>query len=151
MLPGRQPLHYYFCTNLQPEKNSEFKTNWSVLILQAMSFAIHILVNVKIRIFKVKQKQFVGALTFSDHMKFGDILSMESRSISDYMTSILAVVASSSFFIISSIINHHTNPYEFNQVRFYIILCDLSFFYKIMAITSHTNPYEFNQVTFQHM
>ncbi len=113
ILPGRQPLHYYLCTNLQPDKDSQFKQNWPTLILQVVSLSIHIFVNVKIKILNKKQIKSVQQLTFSEQM--------ESQSISDFLTSLLVVVASSSFLITSSIINN-AHPYEFNKVRFYLKL-----------------------------
>ncbi len=121
ILPGRQPLHYYLCTNLQPDQDSQFKQNWPTLILQVVSFSIHIFVNVKIKILNKKQIKSLQHWTFSEQMKLGDILSMESQSISNFLTSLLVVVASSSFIITSSIINN-THPYELNKVRFYLKL-----------------------------
>jgi hypothetical protein len=95
--------------------DSEFKPNWSLLLLQAVSFAIHIFVNVKIKILKVQQKRSANVLTFSDQMKLGDIISMDNRSISDYLTSFLSVTAASSF-VITTTVTSRKNPIEFNKV-----------------------------------
>jgi hypothetical protein len=123
MLPGRQPLQYNLCVNkidFLQLADSEFKPNWSLLLLQAVSFAIHIFVNAKIKILKVQQKRTANVLTFSDQMKFGDIMSMDNRSISDYLTSFLSVSAASSF-VITTTGTSRKNPIEFNKVTVHIV------------------------------
>jgi len=119
LLPGRQPLQYYLCLNLSHSPSSDiFKMNWSFLLLQAISFAIHIFVNVKVKMLKAKQKQSTEILLSQSHqLKLGDLLTMESRSISDYLTSFLCLTASSSVVITTSIINW-INPIQFNKVKF---------------------------------
>jgi hypothetical protein len=102
------------CANL-PLDDLPFKQNWPLLLLLLLSFLIHIFVNVKIKILTVKQKRSSNVPTYSDHLKFGDILSMENRSISDYMTSFLTVAAIS-FFLIS--INSE-NQAVFTKVSFF--------------------------------
>ncbi len=116
MLPGRQPLQYYLCLNLSHSTLSDnFKMNWSFLLLQAISFAIHIFVNVKVKMLKAKQTHSTKILTQSHQLKLGDLLTMESRSISDYLTSFLCLTASSSVVITTSIINW-INPIKLNKV-----------------------------------
>jgi len=118
LLPGRPPLHYYLCSNkidlLQLDK-LPYKLNWPLLSLLAISFAIHIFVNVKVKILKVKQQRSTEALTFSDKLKFGDISSIDNRSISNFLTSFLTVAAPGSFFVSLLVINR-SNPIEFNKV-----------------------------------
>ena len=121
MLPGRQPLQYNLCLNkidFLQLADSEFKPNWSLLLLQAVSFVIHIFVNAKIKILKVQQKRSANVLTFSDQMKFGDNMSIDNRSISDYLTSFLSVTAASSF-VITTTVTSRKNPIEFNKVIFW--------------------------------
>ena len=119
LLPGRPPLHYYLCSNkidLSQLDKLPFKLNWPLLSLLTISFAIHIFVNVKVKIMKVKQQRSIDALTFSDKLKFGDILSMDNRSISDFFTSFMTVGVPCSFFLTLVLINR-VNPIEFNKVR----------------------------------
>jgi hypothetical protein len=98
---------------------SAFKANWLTTIFQIASFAIHIFVNVKIKILKTKQQNSLDALSPSNQLKYGDIWWMDNRSMSDFLTIFLAVAASSLYLIISFVVNHN-NPLEFNQVTIFL-------------------------------
>ena len=126
ILPGRQPVNYYLCTNqsdFSQTDNSSIKLNWSLMLVQILSFAVHVFVNVKIKILTAKQRRSLDVLTVADQQKFGDISLMDSRSISDFLTTFLTVASSSSFIIAVFIVNR-TNPLEFNKVTF----CNILFF-----------------------
>ena len=121
ILPGRQHLQFYLCSNkldFSQLDNSSFKANWLTTIFQIASFAIHIFVNIKIKILKTKQQNSLDALSPSNQLKYGDIWWMDNRSMSDFLTIFLAVAASSLYLIISFVVNHN-NPLEFNQVTIF--------------------------------
>ncbi len=116
MWPGRLPFHYHVCTNLQ-FNDLPFKPNFIFWFQLFASVLIHIFVMVKIKLLKEKQKKSYNVRTFSDHLKLGDISSMDNRSISDYLTSFVTVTAANLLFFTSFIINK-TNPVEFTKVTF---------------------------------
>jgi hypothetical protein len=119
ILPGKPTLQFYLCSNkfeLSQLDKSAFKPNWPLLSLLAFSVAIHIFVNVKIKILKAKQKHSFDVLTFSDQMKLGDIVSIDKQTMSDFLTNFLNVIAASPFFITAFLINQR-NPIEFNKVK----------------------------------
>ena len=120
LLPGRQPLHYHLCTNIQLD-DLEFKPNWSLLILLMISFAIHIFVNVNIKILKAKKQNSYDVINFHDYIKCVDITAIEKQSISDFLTGFLSITASSTLIFASLIINW-INPIEFTKVTFLIFL-----------------------------
>jgi hypothetical protein len=123
---GRHPLHYHLCANL-PLDDLPFKTNWPLTILLILSFAIHIFVNGKIKLLNLKQKQSFDVRTFADHLKFGDISSMDMRSMSDYLTGFVTVAIISLFLISTAHINSE-NPLELTKVIFFALMfCLLNF------------------------
>ncbi len=118
ILPGRQPLQYYLCSNkvdFSQMDDSALKLNWSFLVLQVFSVAIHILAKIRFQIFKVKQQQPVD----TQQIKYSDLLAMKKQSISKIFSSFLSIVVFSSAVITGFIINR-TNPFEFNKVTFLI-------------------------------
>jgi hypothetical protein len=117
MLPGRQSLPCYLCSNNTNFSQLAFKQNWSQQLLLIFSFAIHIFVNVKIKMLRYKQQNSFDVLKCSDHLKLKDIVSMESRTISDYLSSFLTMAISSSLIYPWFFINR-MNPIAYNQATF---------------------------------
>jgi hypothetical protein len=97
--------------------NLPVRVNWPIVLVLIFSFSIHIFVNIKIKLFKVKQKHSSNVLTFPEHLKFGDLTSMDNRTISDFLTNLLTAAAVSTIFMTSLIINR-TNPVELTKVTF---------------------------------
>lgn len=62
-LPGRQPANFYLCSSspgaLNPDDESA-KIHWQFVILQLLSIAVHVFINVKIKLYKVKMNKSVG-------------------------------------------------------------------------------------------
>ena len=128
MLPGRQSLPYYLCSNNTDFSQLAFKQNWSQQLFLIVSIVIHVFVNVKIKMLKLKQQHSFDVLNGSDHLKLVDIVSMESRTISDYLSNFLTIAISSSLIFPWVFINK-MNPIEFNQVTF---SCNL-----LLSLISH--------------
>ena len=65
-LPGRQPANFYLCSSspgaLNPDDESA-KIHWQFVILQLLSIAVHVFINVKIKLYKVKMNKSVGPVT----------------------------------------------------------------------------------------
>ena len=114
ILPGRQPLHYHMCSGLKVIE-PELKQNWTFYFVLAISLTVHIFVNAKIKMMKIKQQHSHDVPTFSDFLKCEDISMMEQQTISDFLTSFLTVIAISIFFVTSFLIKW-TNPLEFAKV-----------------------------------
>ncbi len=114
ILPGRQPLHYHVCSVLRVVE-PELKQNWTLVVTMAITLTIHIFVNAKIKMLKIKQQHSHDVPTFSDFLKCEDISMMEQQTISDFLTSFLTVIAISIFFVTSFLIKW-TNPLEFAKV-----------------------------------
>ncbi len=119
MLPGRQPLHYHLCTNIQLD-NLESKPNWSLVLVLVFSIAVHIFVNISIKILKVKKQNSYDVINFYDYIKCVDITAIEKQSISDFLTSFLSITASSFLITVSFVINW-INPLEFTKVIFFFL------------------------------
>jgi len=86
-----------------------------------ISFAIHIFVNVNIKILKAKKQNSYDVINFHDYIKCVDITAIEKQSISDFLTGFLSITASSTLIFASLIINW-INPIEFTKVTFLIFL-----------------------------
>jgi hypothetical protein len=138
MLPGRQPLHYHLCSSLQLD-DLESKANWSLMLLLIFSLVIHIFVNVKIKILKLKKQKSHDVITFSDHLKSVDITLIDKQSISDFLTSFLSIAASSFLIIVSFIINW-INPLEFTKVTFFCTYTTFSSKLVECTILQHSCP-----------
>jgi hypothetical protein len=128
-LPGRQPLNYYVCSNklkVSLIDEPDFKLNWQLTFLQLFSLFLHVFANVRIKLYKVKQERSVFVISNLDHNKNGDISSIDNRAISDFVTNVLAVLATSSFGITTSLVNW-TSPKMFNVYPYYLIVYFMHF------------------------
>ena len=123
-MPGKQPLHYYLCSQMlklsQLKDASPSKPNWQLTFLMMISFFLHIFANIKIRLYKRKQARSVSIISNSDHAKNSDISSMDNRALSDFVTSMLGVGAAFFFVIATSFINR-IPPKKFNNYPYYLI------------------------------
>ena len=60
LLPGRQPFVYYMC--ISTPKGFDFeklpaKVNWQALVIQFVSIFLHVSIQVKIKLYKIKLKK----------------------------------------------------------------------------------------------
>ena len=92
LLPGRQPMNFYICSGIYPDTNDVtlVKMNHVLIWIQALSVLIHIVVRLKIFVFKLKTSSTnvdkVSCLTSTFLTNF------ENQSLSDFTTNIVMIV-----------------------------------------------------------
>ena len=88
LMPGPQPLHYYFCTGQDPTLpfQQPQKVNG---VLEILSLAVLTIVQVKIHLYN-KSNRF-GPLTHSDHLKKKVLSEIESQSFANFLTNIFGL------------------------------------------------------------
>jgi hypothetical protein len=121
LLPGRQPFNYYLCTN-KPESVYQFaKINWLIIVIQLLSVATHIIINLKIDRFKEAQKKSIYIVSKSGYLKSLGILSMDKHAISDNAANAFNVVVMSTTSVISTLVNN-MDPGKANHFPYYLLI-----------------------------
>jgi hypothetical protein len=88
LMPGPQPLHYYFCTGQDP--TLPFRQPQKVNgIVEAISLLILAFVQLKIYLYNKKSR--FGPLTHADHLKKIVLSEIESQSFANFLTNILGL------------------------------------------------------------
>ena len=115
ILPGRQPIQFYLCTDNVPVEfeSHPLKLNWMMLILLTTSFILHICVWLKIAHFKAKHN-LVVPLGQPAPVLPGNNTMMENHSISNFVTNVFSLLSLSGIFIIVYI--NQQLPSFFTQV-----------------------------------
>ena len=98
-LPGRQPFQFYLCSSQIRDglEHVPFKKNWASIIVLLLSIILYTVANLRIKYFKVKQRQTVEPLQHLGENQFVNIDFVENRSLSDYVTSACSILGISAF------------------------------------------------------
>ncbi len=123
-LPGRQPLVYSLCTNkIQASEINiaSLKRNKLMMVVVILSFILHLIVYMKIKLHKQKQQDSIYVISFGDHIKHIGISSIDSRALSDFGTSAVSVVLSLAVGFIPTIGNE-MNPDNLNNFPYYLFI-----------------------------
>jgi hypothetical protein len=78
------------------------------------------------RIKLYKNKQLKNAVFVISNLKSVDITSLDNRAISDFISNVFGVIATSSFGITTTLVNK-TSPYKFNQYPYYLLVYYMHF------------------------
>ncbi len=54
MMPGNQPLNFFLCSGMNPKIQYQTKVNYTMVFVQVGSIALHIVLSIKIQLFKRK-------------------------------------------------------------------------------------------------
>jgi len=116
-MPGKQPLQFYLCSNQFDEEVERLplKQNWISMIILALCVLSYISVSLKVRHFKKKQTQTVAPLNNAEHNQIGNIAFVEQKSLSDYVTTMSAILGSSIFLVTLFVVNK-INPLTLSLV-----------------------------------
>ena len=85
---GQQPLRYYICSGLNPNTHLQTKQHQSKLLFRLISFLIHLVLGLRILVFKIRGKKLVQPVLSSIAASKNVIISMiENKSLTDLTTS----------------------------------------------------------------
>ena len=120
-LPGRHPVSYYICVGEDPKAGLKhpMKFNISLYILAIICAVIHIIMSLKIFIYKHKIKQ--NKESQSCTQKYAIIKSLESQSLSGFTTITFGLVALGIFGILFAKVVQ-LDPQELNQFPNYLFV-----------------------------
>ena len=121
LMPGRQPLQFYLCSNhLNREIASlPVKFNWLAIVLFIKTVFGHVFMSFKIRQLKEKQKRLVLPLTHPDQARFDCISIIEKQSLSDFVTNLFTIFGAG-VLLGSVCVMNWPNPLSFSNVSFLI-------------------------------
>ena len=81
----------------------------------------------RIKVYKKKQqKNAVFVISNFENMKTVEITFLDNRAISDFVSNVFGVIATSSFGITTSIVNQ-TSPFKFNNYPYYLLVYYMHF------------------------
>lgn len=114
ILPGRQPLPFYLCSNsyTQAIDSQPFKSNIVIVVTLVISLAIHILVQLKVLIHKAKD----SSVQPSGIPKSNRGQNFESWNLTSFIASICCLL-STGLFLFTVFLFNRLEPSKFNEVK----------------------------------
>lgn len=121
LLPGRQPMNFYICSGICPDSSDVAfaKVNYVLIGTHVFSFLAHIVVRLKIFVFKWSSSTSNGGCVTS---KF--VTNFENQSLSDFTTNIAMVVLMGFATVTVTIVNN-LKPEEANIYPDYLYVYQL--------------------------
>jgi hypothetical protein len=130
MSPGSQQFLFFLCTNKfgSSELNSSsFKKSKLMITTTVISLLVHLVLNLRIKIYKHRKKNLVFDISGFEHVKNLAISSIDSQALSDFGTSAVTIVLLGLSHFFTNRINT-MNPERANEYPFYIFLYIYYFF-----------------------
>ena len=97
--PGKQTLNYYRCKHIEmpSEINKNItKFNWTMVLVLIFSIAIHIILNIRIKLYKYNLQKYFLVLQKSEQTKQNILCDIDNKTIVDFSKSSFTVVLSAS-------------------------------------------------------
>lgn len=137
-LPGRQPFNFYLCRQnitLIELNNTNIKINWQLVVVQAASVVIHILVTIKIKFHKMKEKSSVHVISKQYFKKAKSMTSINNQTISDFWSNAFNVIIFATTGIITTVANR-MNLTNVNIYPYYLLFYFYNFIFpSLLAAT----------------
>ena len=143
---GRLPANYHLCrgTAEPPDFEEPVRVHWQFLVLQGISTAAHVGINIKIKMLNCSQVPNSGENGFSlaRFRKNISLTFIESRAISDLASTLIGFVMLALVAILTTVINKEGLKSDWHVMR----LCVFNIFYPCLVSLALLATYYFRHV-----
>ena len=112
MQPGRQSLNYYRCVHIATSieiNNNITKFNWAAVAVLVFSIAIHIILNIRIKLYKYNLQKSVQILQKYEQTKQSTLYDFDKNAIVDF--------SKSAFILLLSAFGHYSFSAFVNEIH----------------------------------
>jgi hypothetical protein len=115
--PGRQTLSYYHCkyTESAVDDASPTKYNWVLITAVISSILLHIILNIRFKVYKHQIRNSVQVLQKSEQAKQSILFDTDNKTVVDFTKSSFTVLFSISTMIFLSVILNRINPSRIHE------------------------------------
>ena len=144
-MPGRQPFNFHLCRNMVKESdmvNPSIKTNWQLLSVLVCSFIIHVFANIKIKLYKYKERHSVHIISLNEFIKNTGITEIDKNSMSSLAINTINVFLFGSAFVFSTLVNK-MDPAKSNEHPFYLVIYSFNLLFPCTLMGTIISAYYF--------